>query len=323
MATTRTVTVKTSGGDYTSLSAALSGEAGNLVTLDRLLVISCYNMQDTTAATISGFTTDSTRYVKIVAAEKHNGKWSTAGYRLVLASGNPLNIDNGYTVLEDIQIHQSGSDRAITGWMTAVSSFKCYRCIIRGNNAMSYDGMVMLQGYGAGASFAFYNCIFYDTNGGGYKAIVMNTGVAADFNVFNCTFQNVIQAIYLSSSVVHYIKNNLVKIASGGSSFSGLTDNDANCDYNFISENYNDPACGSHGGYNKTFTFVDEAGDDFHLASTDTGAIDVGNTYSSLYTDDIDGVTRSGTWDVGADEYVAAAAGTPIPVFMNSYRQRG
>lgn len=34
MATTRTVTVESSGGNYTSLNAALTGESANLVSLD-------------------------------------------------------------------------------------------------------------------------------------------------------------------------------------------------------------------------------------------------------------------------------------------------
>ena len=41
----KTVTVKSSGGDYTSLNAALAGESTNLVsTLDGILTIECYAM---------------------------------------------------------------------------------------------------------------------------------------------------------------------------------------------------------------------------------------------------------------------------------------
>ncbi|MCK5081627.1 MAG: hypothetical protein KAR31_01850, partial [Candidatus Omnitrophica bacterium] len=55
--------------------------------------------------------------------------------------------------------------------------------------------------------------------------------------------------------------------------------------------------------------FVDEANDDFHLASNDTGAKDLGTDLTSdanlAFSDDIDGDTRPvapGTWDIGADE---------------------
>jgi hypothetical protein len=56
--------------------------------------------------------------------------------------------------------------------------------------------------------------------------------------------------------------------------------------------------------------FVDEDGDDFHLNASDTVAKNKGTDLSGdsylPFSDDIDGQTRSGTWDIGADEYVAA-----------------
>jgi len=52
-------------------------------------------------------------------------------------------------------------------------------------------------------------------------------------------------------------------------------------------------------------TFVNEAGDDFHLDSTDTAARGSGKNLSGIFTTDIDGDTRS-AWDIGADEYVSA-----------------
>jgi len=59
-----------------------------------------------------------------------------------------------------------------------------------------------------------------------------------------------------------------------------------------------------------TPTFVDESGDDFHLASGDTTWQDQGTDLSGdgnlAFSDDIDGETRSGSWDIGADEYAAA-----------------
>jgi hypothetical protein len=74
-------------------------------------------------------------------------------------------------------------------------------------------------------------------------------------------------------------------------------------------------AGGTNARTNQTFSFVDAANDDFHLLSTDTGAKDHGLTDpgSGLFSDDIDGQARSGTWDIGADEFVAAtSASRPI-----------
>jgi hypothetical protein len=74
----------------------------------------------------------------------------------------------------------------------------------------------------------------------------------------------------------------------------------------------------------KTPSFVDRANDDYHLASSDTAAKDAGTDLSAdatwSFSDDIDGATRSGTWDIGADEYTssgtaytATLAGTLTP----------
>lgn len=54
----------------------------------------------------------------------------------------------------------------------------------------------------------------------------------------------------------------------------------------------------------QTFTFVNTGAFDFHLQSGDAGAKNFGETDPSggLFSDDIDGQTRSGSWDIGADE---------------------
>jgi hypothetical protein len=51
-----------------------------------------------------------------------------------------------------------------------------------------------------------------------------------------------------------------------------------------------------------------------------TGTDDPG---AGLYSDDITGTARTSVWDIGADEYVAAAGGLSIPVAMAAYRQMG
>ena len=54
--------------------------------------------------------------------------------------------------------------------------------------------------------------------------------------------------------------------------------------------------------------FADTTAYDFHLHSSDTTAKDAGTDLSGTFTDDIDGDTRSGTWDIGADESQASAS---------------
>jgi hypothetical protein len=66
----------------------------------------------------------------------------------------------------------------------------------------------------------------------------------------------------------------------------------------------------------KVFTFVNEEGGDFHLASNDVGARNYGTNLSAdanfAFSDDIDGQTRPGEniWDIGTDEYVSGVPPT-------------
>jgi hypothetical protein len=73
-----------------------------------------------------------------------------------------------------------------------------------------------------------------------------------------------------------------------------------------------------------TLDFVNKAAYNFHLASTDTEAVDVGvgpSSDAAVPTTDIDGTVRSGsTCDVGCDEYVAATGLTRQS--DNYYRRR-
>lgn len=58
----------------------------------------------------------------------------------------------------------------------------------------------------------------------------------------------------------------------------------------------------------QVFSFVNAGNEDFHLQATDVGAKGLGLTdpLSGLFADDLDGVTRTGAWDIGADQVAAA-----------------
>ena len=96
------------------------------------------------------------------------------------------------------------------------------------------------------------------------------------------------------------IKNNLV--------FNSTNDYSGTFHSNSINNAYSE---GSDPGLNGvdisscvgTDIFVDYDGDDFHLVSEDDVVKNNGtSSVDSLFTDDIDGNIRTGTWDIGADE---------------------
>lgn len=63
---------------------------------------------------------------------------------------------------------------------------------------------------------------------------------------------------------------------------------------------------GTHNRISQAFSFLDEASSDFHLMETDDGAKDHGDDLSDdpdlPFSTDIDSNTRTGSWDIGADE---------------------
>ena len=86
----------------------------------------------------------------------------------------------------------------------------------------------------------------------------------------------------------------------------------------FIGYNKSDPRTDGSATFNigqmvspgggTTFSFTSwtklSAANDLHITGADTAAKDVGFDLSSYFTTDADGNTRSGTWDIGAFEYV-------------------
>ncbi|MEJ2267522.1 MAG: hypothetical protein P8X70_00400 [Nanoarchaeota archaeon] len=73
---------------------------------------------------------------------------------------------------------------------------------------------------------------------------------------------------------------------------------------------------------NQVFKFVDESITDLHLDPLDTSALDLGVDLSAnvdiSFSNDIDGETRSGTWDIGADEVLAGDLTDPHTFLGNN-----
>src|SRR3990170_294773 len=113
MATTITKTIKSSGGDYTSLSAWEAANQANIVTADQIHVAECYSMLDTAQCVIDGWTTDATRYIEIKTpvSERHDGEWNAAKYRIAasVTYGGVININEEFVRVDGLQIENSGS----------------------------------------------------------------------------------------------------------------------------------------------------------------------------------------------------------------------
>lgn len=319
-----TKTVKSSGGDYTSLNAALAGLSGNLTTDCAgtggagILTIECYAMQDTTAVdTGTGYTTSADYYINITVptAERHAGIWNDSKYRLV-PSGEVTSFKLGaaYTKIIGLQVSCTTGNYdyryAIASLATGVNS-RISQCILKNQNpSNAYRRGISIVTAGP---YYIYNNIVYGFSGTGCTGIYVDTASDKVY-IYNNTVVNC--AIGIDSNGYQDIVsiNNITNDCTDG--FSGTFD--ANSDYNCSDIESDAPGANSVTG---EVIFADEANDDFHLGATDSVAINAGSgaTPKSIFTDDIDGQSRPGTdldWDIGADEYVAAAA---LPKFMYHY----
>ena len=328
MATEIIKTIKSSGGDYTSRAAFEAAVPANLVTLDEQWSGVIDAFEDTTAVTVAGITTDATRYIefRVASGQGHAGKWDATKARIirtVQAAESVYNLSVNYTRIVGEQVRaiggvQDGSFLYYGIVAGGTIGIRITKSIVDGDFTSWSAGTTRAIGIHLGTDVAGNQSVIntivsnftYATvaNGWGIRVVNHTSGKSYVYNVTLVDCGNCIEDGF--NDIV--CKNVITKPASGGSSFVGAFD--ASSDYNASSTA---TAPGANSRINQTFTFVDETGDDFHLASGDAGAKDAGTDLSGdanyPFSDDIDGQTRSGSWDIGADEYVAAGGGAKFP----------
>lgn len=325
MATIRTVTVKSSGGDYTSVAAAEAGEQGNLVTLDRQLVIECYPMEDTTAVAVSGYTVDATRniIIRTPATARPNGTWTTSAYRLVTPTGAPsINVSTEYTILDGLQVRNTGNHATnddVILLYTWRSHIRVINCVVTGG----YHGIMAVASATVGG-YLIANNVVYGTYAGGIRYAGSAGLIARAINntVYGCNTGSVAFRGGIENEGSYQEAINNLAVGNNGYAYKQA----AGQSYNISSDA---TAAGSGSQTNKTLTDVKfvsttPGAEDLHLQSGSV-AIGAGTDLSSYITTDIDGQTRSVPWDIGADQYVAAGGtpGTATPAGVSSTASAG
>lgn len=336
MATVVTKTVKPSGGDYISITAALQAEddiRSNLVTRDEILVIECYkgdysavgggvNYTDETVV-VTGFTTDATRYIKITVpeSERHNGKvkdgdGNYTGFTVIASASKTLfTISETYTEVEGLIL---ASETLYASGMTASYNTGNYanihHCLFYnfGNSNRAYCSFIAgdyTYGY-------FWNNIAILS-----KCRISNTSTSARWWYFyNNTFFD--SAFDGGNDGVCRAINNLVYVSFAENCYTGTFH--ANSDYNISADNdaTDATAPGANSLTNKSLAncaFVSTAynnSQDVHITADSIAVgsgLDVSSGYTLVVTNDIDSETRS-AWDIGADEYASASTNISITV---------
>ena len=257
-----------------------------------------WNSADTGNATITGWNTTSTNYIKIytTTAARHNGTWGN-GYRRT----GTLTIQEEYVRIDGISAQSTSAGIYFINGSTGVGDVRVsnsYGQYTGNGSNRIYDiysvGSLVIylwNNIGISTSTNTTSYPFYVNDASPTVYMYNNTGIVASSTAFRS-----------NTGTNTFSKNNLGYSIGSGLAFSGT----------FASSTYsasNDATADDWGGdgnrINQTFTFVDSANNNWHLASNDVGAKDFGvsDPGSGLFSDDIDGVTRSGTWDIGADEF--------------------
>jgi len=283
-------TNETSGTNaaYASLNIAEDSEDGDLTDNggDALTINCSGTAADTTAVTVSGWTTSPTCTLTI-QGNNTTGKWDSDYY--ILAGGEPLYIYTDNITFKSMQLrNDSGGAIYIPDWMS-------------GNIILDSCILYSTGNFAFGATPYFINCIFqaggieFRTSGYMYSCTCWGGSITMNKTVGTLVIKNVIS--YTPYEDFYAYSGSMV--LTNCISFDGTAD-----DWS-----------GSNNIVNQTVSFVSTTAPyDLHLLSTDTVAIGAGvNTSSESaplnFTTDIDGTTRSGTWDIGADEYVSSSGG--------------
>lgn len=335
-------TQKTSGSDaaYAGLQAAITAQSADLVTAGDSLVIICGGSTADTGAIANGatpefpgMTTSATNDITIQAADNHNGEWNDSIYRLdtdgYRATFN-IPADQFVTII-GLQINNSrdtsggakGDVVRVRGSGAGAATLD--RCLLRhtGTNIASGSGKgVATQDLTGDCVVNVRNCIAYDCLTAGFQLRVVDTSGGGAIHVANCTAVNCVTGFNVnarsSSGGVGSLRNCIAQdcttdFSVGGGGFPATYTGTNNLSKDATATNV-DSDSGASSIVSTTLTFRDAAAYDYHLAASDTAAIDAGVDLSATFTDDVDGVTRTGTWDIGADQFVAATGGLLGPL---------
>jgi hypothetical protein len=320
---------------FNSLDDALDTEDGGACACDLMhlntadlvasncqLIIACYaDGIDTKEAIVKGWTTGAKNYIRIFTpvlssevgtGQRHAGKWDNSAYQLaVTATGNYqscIAVVVPHVRIEGLQFFISSdylASVAIEYNQQINGELYVSNCITRGyttTNISKIGGIAVYTGGYSGSNIKIWNNIIYDffcpDTTAGQRGIVINaegcSGIVCNNTLYNCRIG--IAGWLRDFTVI----NNIVINSDNG--FFNWDSVGTNIDYNISDIPGDFP--GTHSINGVEVSFVDSTGRDLHIAAGDTTARDNGMTdpAQGLFTDDIDGQERVGSWDIGADE---------------------
>jgi len=290
-------TINKTGEDYNTISLWESAKDGDLVTDKQIRTAEIYDDDGDLVGelTIAGSTTSADYYMKVTApvGERHDGTLGSGVTIDANSTTNGIIVDDNYVVIEWLIVENAAYNKycIYSGGDTSLTVRNCI--IYQGSN----KGLLAVSN----TSVYFYNNIVYDNNASVDQCIqVYNVSTG---NIYNNTMYNCKKGY--SGNKGANVKNNIAIGNTTDFEFGTATH-----DYNVSEDATADGANSLTTGSDSDFVSVTGGSEDLHLA-LGAVAIDEGDDLGSTYETDIDGDTRSGTWDIGADEYISLSTFTP------------
>jgi hypothetical protein len=280
----------TLGSPYRSLSIAESMLPGTLTDAYEVICQSTGGSADTTGVVLTGVTTSGANTLHIYAdpAYRHAGKLDTSKYRLVVAGARAISNALSNITFTGLQATTSGA-----------SSYHCYytqTATTLFNSCIAYGTETVGNGFHCEAAGTVRNCIAYGCNSG----VVSNSGG-------NGVWQNCTSVANRASGFSRITSGTptATNCYGGGNVTSAFTSNIT------LTTCASSDATGTSGlqsiAYSTSnFTNVTGGSEDLRIPSG-SALVNVGTSLAGTFTTDIQGETRSGSWDIGADEYVSSS----------------
>ena len=302
MATIVTKTIRSSGGDYTSLANWESAQQGDLVSADEVRVAECYDDWPSGAGTVTidGSTTDSTRYMKITVAEghRHDGIDYTSGFWIANGSmfASVVLAGDDYTFVDGVAGAGYTTGSFMYGFgVGAAQNVTFKNCFLHNVGGYLSSLFSVTGGAGTTRSATFINCLAIDT--GGQNCFVIGDPADNSAVAYNCVAVGGLRGFSPNSGTTLTVKNCVAynNTTNWYGTYNAASTNNA-------TSSGSDDAPGGSSVYGVTSAaFANAAGNNFHLSGASSVLHNVGADLSGIFTTDIDGQTWV-NWSIGFDQ---------------------
>jgi hypothetical protein len=333
-------TINKSGEDYNTVTLWEDAKDGDLVAETRQETGELYdddgNLTDN--PTIDGVTTNATYFMKLTSpvGERHNGTVSQ-GAKIIKTNASILTVNGNYTVIEWIIFEVTADTAGAVDDVDVIKSLGQTGVVIKNNMVHlvlvdAGSGSDRWRGIRVGisadttAEYYILNNIVYGFNDGGasgnsWDGVVLEFGLnffeTKTVYLYNNTIYNSTDSGMFfdvrNSATTGYVVNNL----SVGNGTDFVFDADMTVGANDYNASSDSSATGSNSlntASTSDFVSVTAGSEDLHLVSVAVEineGDDLGTTQGVNFDiDNRDRDAQGDVWDIGADEFVAAATGT-------------